>query len=280
MSVSRESEQRELPASERQATPGPSTLETHSPSRVSSHSPPPRSPSPQPANASAEARDETTHPDSLPSLAVDEPSAPLKQAPVAALPLNILVDGGCPAHLIELYKRLVTAEFDITWTACMAAFARLQLKLNFQDPKGAHLPLSHRPEEYPVWFKYRRLGAGPPIESYKDFLRRLSAWWWSMQPTSRGDDGRARSSAAADWSKLLTPGQNGIYLVLCGLLWVGTAIFEGEEQALLPDWSTLVDDVAWVLQRDIDVADIAEPASAKKRSGDNASVRSRKRAKF
>lgn len=181
------------------------------------------------------------------------PITPLTGPPALIPPQQVLEQAGCPSGLLQAFEPVTTAEFDVMWTACALAFARQQVAAGFQDPKGAVLSSHERPAEFAAWFKQHRHPDGVDIQSHSEFLATLHTWWRSLQPAIRGSAGvlRPAGSSPDEWVSLVKPGKNGIFLILCGLLWIGNAIFKHGEIVLMPGWVTLVDDVTWVLNCEV-----------------------------
>lgn len=168
-------------------------------------------------------------------------------------PYGLLKAANCPPALLTAYEPVVNADFNVAWTACVASFARQQIAASFQDPQRNMLPVAGRPAEIALWYKQHRPVKGPEIQSHTEFLEALGTWWRKLQPDIRGVDrtGRPAASEPTSWASVVKPGKNGIFTMLCGLLWVGDAIFNHGEESLLGDWEALVEDVTWVLGHDV-----------------------------
>ena len=83
------------------------------------------------------------------------------------------------------------------------------------------------------------------------FVPALEAWWRSVQPIERGEDGtrRVEGLPPSAWEKVRVPSKNGFYLFLVGLTWWRKAIHASSEPPapeLVNAWQAFVEDIAWV----------------------------------
>ena len=89
----------------------------------------------------------------------------------------------------------------------------------------------------------------PFILNVKAYRDNWILWWTACQPAGRIGNGWPFSRekvTEADWGKLTSRGQNGMFLVVLSTVWWATSVKSVDEWKL---FNEAVDDIRWVTER-------------------------------
>ncbi|GJF00733.1 hypothetical protein PsYK624_170330 [Phanerochaete sordida] len=220
---------------------------------------------------SADPRDDPAQEPASVDAARDGPAQEPSPGPSASTTLDTveLDDKGTPAWFRDLYAKMreasVGEKHRDEWLSVVNAWGRLEMTYGFNDP-GGQLTTKSRPTVIGRWIKDAR---NKPLDMTLSpkYASEFPTWWDNLNPQWRHRvDGQLVPGGSGDWSCMVVKGINGLLSVVSGLRGYQKAV--DEEQ-----WLVLLRDVRWVLVQ------LQAAASSKKRSNEEASGPSRKRAR-
>ncbi|KAJ7439841.1 hypothetical protein FB451DRAFT_1191917 [Mycena latifolia] len=215
-------------------------------------------------------------------LEVAIPNASMPPASEASSPVDGIDRWSWSATLINLHKLMSAKEWGPRWQELKDALVAFEESLLHDN--GGRLPLStYRPQEYKDWMQQHRTGEDFVVS--EEFGNELLEWWRDIGPKDRAmpcpeglgeeEEWLLREDPArawVDWTGLRVRGDNGVILVVLGLMWWGQAIVNkaagdglGAGEAALRDekqWQYMLGDVLWGVR---EITDEVEPEQRKEK---------------
>lgn len=183
---------------------------------------------------------------------------------VKEVPAPVTPPIGEPLWMMQARAHLTTRDLGAEWTACVAAWVRLEGLLNYGGASKSSLPATKlRPDEWSKWIRKGHSGlrcyeSTPVITNPEDFGTAVVKWWNAIQPpVRRGSDQLPKAiyknpdDVEGDiWSFLRKGGPNGLISILTPLVWWGQSVSLGSrwQENTLPLWRAMVVDVTHSLE--------------------------------
>ncbi|KAI9063908.1 hypothetical protein FKP32DRAFT_1571013 [Trametes sanguinea] len=109
------------------------------------------------------------------------------------------------------------------------------------------LDTAYRPPQVAVWLRIlrRNIKRSPDINDEQEYAKMWQQWWVALQPPWRelDENGWPAQVGDGEWECLVSPGKNGLLIVLLSLVWW----HEVATDQTLSLWTTAISDVAWVI---------------------------------
>ncbi|KAJ7493727.1 hypothetical protein FB451DRAFT_1020285 [Mycena latifolia] len=181
----------------------------------------------------------------------------------------------CPADAPEwfqfAYEAISNETLGGTFNGLIEKLIALESAYGYKTGRVKGLSASQRLKAIRTWIgggRGRRGGSGahgPQLTpaAATAFGEEWWLWWKTLQPPFRQvmglathtwprQDARRRAAEAPQWSSLLAPGPNGMFIVILGLYWWGRGlrVGGGRRTKLSAEraWVEAVNDVAWIIE--------------------------------
>ncbi|KAG6807869.1 hypothetical protein H0H92_006161 [Tricholoma furcatifolium] len=145
--------------------------------------------------------------------------------------------------------RMAESATTMIWKDLINEWAKFEVSSGTES--RSRLPTESRPEEIQWWMKRKRLFTNVPKICSPEYSVSFEKWWREMQPswrTESANDGEALSRdvpTGGKWERMLSAGNNGMFLVIVALAFWALAPDVATTQGKL---EAAIDDVLWVFK--------------------------------